>query len=294
MQPGFITQTLFPLSTFVVMFGLGLWLTVDEFGRLARTPTAVMVGLVNQLLLLPLLAIGLALLLAPTPALAVGLVVLAASPGGIISNILVYAAQGDTALSITLTTLSSAVTFLVAPLWIGLALRLFVAEGAAVHLPALQLMTQIALLTLLPVALGMFVHYARPLLAARLRPIWHRLSPLVLMGIVAASVISERVNLPSYLAQAGLMALLLNLLATGVGGVSARGLGLPRPQAIAIALETGIQNAPVALTVSVTLLGSTAMSIPAATYAVLSVTTASLFALWVRRQPLPVPLASND
>jgi BASS family bile acid:Na+ symporter len=284
MQPSLITEILFPVSTLVIMFGLGLSLTLAEFRRLARTPTAVIVGMVNQLLLLPLIAFGLGLLLAPRPELAVGLIILAAAPGGIVSNILVHVAHGDTALSITLTTLSSTVTFLSAPIWIGLALHVFLNDVAVVQLPTGALMAQIALLTVLPVLLGMTVHDRLPLLAARLRRPFHRLSTVVLVTIVAAAVISERANLTTYLTQAGVLAVLLNGLGLGAGWVSARAFGLPRPQGIAITLETGIQNAPVALTIAITLLGNTAMSIPAATYAIIMLGTASLLVFLLRQK----------
>lgn len=282
MPPGFLIQILFPFSTFVVMFGLGLALKVSAFRQLARTPWPLLVGLGNQLLLLPLLGFALALLWAPRPELAVGLIILTAAPGGIVSNILVHLVRGDTALSVTLTTLSSLIAFLTAPLWIGLALRLFLTANDPVRLPLLQLMMQIALLTVLPVLLGILVHKRWPELAARFQRPVERFSTLVLVIIVFTAVISERANLPSYLAQAGPLALQLNLLALGMGWVSARLLRLPTSQRIAIALETGIQNGPVALTIAATMLGNTVMSIPAATYAVLMLLTGSLLVWGVR------------
>lgn len=296
MAAGFLIQILFPVSTFVVMFGLGLALEGQAFRQLLWTPRPLLVGLGNQLLLLPLLGFALVLLWAPRPELAVGLIILTAAPGGIVSNLLVHLARGDTALSVTLTTLSSLIAFLTAPFWIDQALRLFLTANDPVRLPLLPLMMQIALLTVLPVLLGLFTHTRWPRLAARWRQPVERFSTLVLVSIVITAVTSERANLPAYLAQAGVLALQLNLLALGLGWVSARLLRLPTPQAIAIALETGIQNAPVALTIATTLLGNTALSIPAATYAVLMLLTGALLVCglrWFLSLPIHITSASQ-
>lgn len=131
MQASLLTNLLLPLSLGVIMLGLGMGLSVDDFRRVARYPRAVLVGLGLQTLLLPWVAFGLAIVLGLEPQLAVGLMLLAASPGGATANIYSHLARGDVALNITLTAINSLLCLLTLPLILGMSLEFFLGPGSS-------------------------------------------------------------------------------------------------------------------------------------------------------------------
>ena len=166
MQATLLTNLMLPLALGVIMLGLGLGLTVEDFRRVARYPRAVLVGLALQTLLLPWAAFGLALAFRLPPELAVGLMLLAASPGGATANIYSHLARGDVALNITLTAINSVLCLLTLPLILNLALEHFLGAGQYVPPPTRKIV-EVAVIILLPVLLGMTVRGLFPALAAR-------------------------------------------------------------------------------------------------------------------------------
>ena len=151
------------VGMFMLMLGMGLTLVADDFRRIATDPRATIVGTVLQLLVMPLVGLALANIFDLTPILAAGLVVVAACPGGMFSNMYVHFAKGNTALSITLTTTATVVTLFTLPLWVQFALTLFEAhDGGAVEMPVLETALRLSALTILPVAIGMFLRARNP------------------------------------------------------------------------------------------------------------------------------------
>ncbi|MCB0638870.1 MAG: bile acid:sodium symporter family protein, partial [Lewinella sp.] len=168
MQADIITTTLLPLSLFVIMLGVGLSLTPADFTRILRYPKAMVAGLTNQVVLLPIIGYLLLFVFELPPAMAVGFMILAACPGGPTSNLITHVARGDTALSITLTAVTSVVTVFTIPLVTNWSLVQFLGESQDIRLPLLPTIGRIIGITLLPVSLGMLVRQYQTGLALRL------------------------------------------------------------------------------------------------------------------------------
>jgi BASS family bile acid:Na+ symporter len=166
MESNFLTSVFLPLALFVIMLGMGLGLKIDDFKRVFTEPKGVLVGLIAQLLLLPLVGFGLATLFPLSPELAVGVVILATCPGGSTSNLMTYLAKGNVALSITLTAISSVITVLTIPLIINVAMRHFLEAETTLQLPFVKTVIQIAVITLVPISIGMALHRYAPKFAA--------------------------------------------------------------------------------------------------------------------------------
>jgi len=289
MESSLLTTALLPLALGVIMFGLGLGLTLDDFRRVARYPRAVLVGLLLQTGVLPWVAFGLALLFRLSPELAVGLMLLAASPGGATANIYSHLARGDVALNITLTAINSVLCLLTLPLILNLSLEYFMGAGQYVPPPFAKVI-EVGVIILLPVAAGMAVrHFAPAFAAASAKPL-RLLSVLVLALLVAVAVAQSYHVLLASVAAVGLACLLFNLASLGTGYAAPLALKLPRPQAIAISMEIGIHNGTLAIFIALNVLGSAVMAIPAAVYSLLMFFTAAAFAVWLNRgEPVPAP-----
>lgn len=284
MQASLLSNVLLPLALAVIMFGLGLGLATEDFRRVARYPRAVLAGLLLQTAVLPWVAFALALAFRLPPELAVGLMLLAASPGGATANIYSHIARGDVALNITLTAINSVLCLLTLPIVLNLSLEYFLGAGQYVP-PPVRKIVEVAVLIVLPVALGMTVRRFARGFATRMEKPVRLLSVLVLALLVAAAVAQEWNMLLAYFAAVGLACLLFNLASMGAGYAAPLALRLPRRQAIAIAMEIGIHNGTLAIYVALNVLQSTAMSVPAAVYSLLMFLTAAAFAWWVTRGP---------
>lgn len=266
-----------PIALAVIMFGLGLSLTVADFTRVARAPRILVIALGCQVLLLPLIAFGLAVALDLPPILAVGLLLLAASPGGTTANLFSHLFGGDVALNISLTAVNSVIAVVTLPVVTNAALRYFdPGELGSVGLQFGKAL-QVFAVVLVPVALGMLVRRLRAGFAERMdRPV--RVASAVLLGlVVAATLLAERGSIGDYLADVGLVTTLFCLLALGIGFAVPRLLGVGSRQAIATSMEVGIHNSTLAITIAVGLLDSTEMAVPAAVYGVLMFPLAAIF-----------------
>src|SRR5690606_2351365 len=178
MQSSLLTTLLLPLALGVIMFGLGLGLSVDDFRRVARYPRAVLTGLVLQTAVLPWVALGLALLFRLPRGLAVGLMLLAASPGGATANIYSHLAHGDVALNITLTAINSLLCLATLPVILNLSLEYFLGAGQYVP-PPVRKIVEVAVIIVLPVAIGMAARRFAPGFATRMEKPVRLLSVLV-------------------------------------------------------------------------------------------------------------------
>ncbi|HZF99177.1 MAG TPA: bile acid:sodium symporter family protein [Pseudoxanthomonas sp.] len=286
MQASLLTNLLLPLALGVIMFGLGLGLTIADFRRVASYPRAILIGLGLQVLVLPWAAFGLALGFGLPPALAVGLMLLAASPGGATANIYSHLARGDVALNITLTAINSLLCLLTLPLILDLSLEYFFGAGQYVPPPVTKVI-EVALIIVLPVAIGMRVRARAPHFAARAEKPLRLLSVLVLALLVVAAVAQEWRTLAAHFAAVGLACLAFNLISMGAGYGAPLLLKLPRRQAIAIAMEIGIHNGTLAIFIALNVLGSAAVSVPAAVYSLMMFVPAAVFAFGVSRRGEP-------
>jgi bile acid:Na+ symporter, BASS family len=162
MEKSMITEVFLPIALAIIMLGMGLSLTVQDFKRVTIFPKAVFVGLIAQIILLPILAFGLMSVWEIKPEFAVGIVLLAAIPGGPTSNLLAYLGKCDAALSITLTAISSFITIITIPFIVNYALETFMGAGQYVKLNIVRTMLQILVITIIPVSLGMILNKRYP------------------------------------------------------------------------------------------------------------------------------------
>ncbi|MFD9736805.1 bile acid:sodium symporter family protein [Umezawaea sp. NPDC059074] len=269
-------SVLLPVALAVVMFGLGLSLTVEDFVRVRRHPAAVVVALVCQLVLLPAVCFGLVLLFGLPPLLAVGMMLLAASPGGTTANLFSHVFRGDVALNITLTAVNSVLAVVTLPLVANFAIGHFTSGGDGLDLQ-FDKVVQVFAIVLIPVVLGMLVRRRSPGFADRMdRPV-RIFSVVVLAGVIVATVVSERANLTTYLAATGLIALVFCVISLSLGYFAPRLFGIGHRQSIASAFEIGVHNSTLAITIAISVLGSTDIAVPAAVYGVVMFPVAALF-----------------
>ena len=286
MQSSIITTLILPIALAVIMLGMGMGLEPADFRRIGQQPKAALVGLVGQLVLLPMVGFALALLLPwSMPAFAVGLVILACSPGGATSNLFTFLARGDVPLSISLTAVSSVVSVITLPILVNLGLATLMDRSATVRLPILESILQIVAITLVPVAIGMWIRRRFPAAAARSEPTVRVLSGVLLAIVVVGALARERAIVLDGFVQVGLGALLLNLSTMAIGWAIAAAARLRRPQRVTIAIEVGIQNGTLAIAIasSPLMLNSPDMALTPAIYSLIMFATAGAFAAWTSR-----------
>ena len=285
MEQSALTAVFLPLALGVIMLGLGLGLTIDDFKRVVVYPKAVIVGLVCQMVLLPGAAYAVAKVARLPPELAVGLMLLAASPGGATANLFSHLAKGDVALNITLTAVNSILSLFTLPFIVNFGLVAFMGEGKAIPLQFGKVM-QVFAIVLVPVAIGMLVRAKKPSVAAGLEKPVRILSAVFLVIIVLAAVLKERAHLVEYFKLVGLPALVFNVASMLVGYFVPLLVRLPRRQAIAIGMEIGIHNGTLAIAIasSPTLLNNSTMAIPPAIYSLIMFFTAAAFGTIVARR----------
>ncbi len=295
MESNFLTTVFLPLALFIIMLGMGLGLKIDDFKRVLIEPFAVMVGLIAQLIMLPIVGFVLATIFPLTPELAVGVMILAACPGGATSNLVTYLVKGNVALSITLTAISSVITVFSLPLVVNLGMQNFMGEGASLQLPFLKTVIQIAVIILIPVTLGMVIHYYAPRFAANMEKWVKWLSLFFLALIIFGLLLKERANISAFFLQVGGVTLSLNVLTMILGYTLATVAKLPVNNAKAITVEVGIQNGTLAIAVASapTLLNTPSMAIPAAIYSLLMFATSAAFALLTRYQEVGSQIKSS-
>ncbi len=286
MESSALTAVFLPLALFAVKLGMGLGLKLDDFTRVLVYPKAVVVGLLAQLLLLPILGFGLVSIFPLSPELAVGVMIFAACPGGPTSNLVTYLARGNVALSITLTAISSLVTIVTVPLVVNLATAALMGETTDLQLPLLGTVLQIAVIILLPVAMGMALNHYQPQWAAQVERGVKWLSLALLGLIIAGLLVQQRDNVAGYFAQVGLVTLTLNVAAMAMGYLISRLARLRPTDATAITVEVGIQNGTLAIAIASapTLLNQPTLAVPAAIYSLLMFATGGLFAWWATQR----------
>jgi BASS family bile acid:Na+ symporter len=256
-------------SLIIIMLGMGLSLVIDDFKRIIVYPKAILVGLTNQLIILPILGFAIASFFPLRPEIAIGIMILAACPGGPTSNLIAHLAKGDTALSVTLTALSSFVTILTIPFIVNFALVHFLGEGQVVRLNVLETIIQIFVIIVIPVSIGMIIRYFKEGFALRMAKPVRTASGIVIALVIIGIVIKEKENFVSYFQQAGLVALSLNVATMAVGYYSSRLFKIIDKRAVSISIESGIQNGTLAITIAVVLLGNSEFAIAPAIYSLL-------------------------
>jgi BASS family bile acid:Na+ symporter len=280
MESSVLTELFLPLALAVIMFGMGLSLTLTDFKRILIYPKAVTIGLFNQIVLLPVIAFLIAKGLGLAPELAVGLMILAACPGGATSNLITHLAKGDSALSITLTAFSSLITVMTIPFIVNFSIGHFIPGGEEQKLEIFGTVVAVLAITIIPVAIGMMVLKKAPFLAQRLEVPFRQFSTVFFILIVVAAFVKEKDNLVQFFIDAGPASLALNLATLGLGYGIAKLAGLNFRQGLTIAVESGIQNGTLGITIAATLIVNSVMTIPSAIYSLIMFGTAAAVIFW--------------
>ena len=281
-EQSFFVSVLLPVSLAVIMASLGLSLTPADFKRLFVQPKGVAIGLTNLLLISPLLAFLVAALYGLDPALAVGLVLLGASPGGTTANLLTHLARGDTALSVTMTALSSLAAVVTVPLFLALSIEVFDAGGIGDDVSMGGTVVRVFSITVVPLSIGMYVRHRRTGWARRVEDRAKRIAIVAFLLVVAGAVISELETITDNFGELALATLTLNLAAMSVSFTVGKLARLSDRQATAIAMELGVHNSTLAITVAASI--ATVLATPAAVYSVFMFATAGLFARLMYRR----------
>jgi BASS family bile acid:Na+ symporter len=277
-----LTTVGLPLALAIIMFGLGLDLTVGDFKRVSRAPKAVAIALGCQIVLLPAICFGLVVLFDLPALLGIGMLLLAASPGGTTANLFSHLFRGDVALNITLTAINTVIAVVTLPLITGLAIAWYDRQDD-VTMPLVEIVKVFALI-LLPVGIGMLVNRRAPAFARRMdKPV--RIGSAVILAVLVLGILLDQLeDVGDYLADVGLIAALFCAISLVVGYYVPKALGVTGPQAIASSMEVGVHNATLAIFVAVEVLDEVEISVPAAVYSLIMFLFAALWGRWVSKQ----------
>jgi len=271
-----------PVALAVIMFGLGLGLSGEDFRRVGQRPKVIVVALACQLVLLPAVCFALVVLADLPPLLGIGMMLLAASPGGTTANLMSHLFHGDVALNISLTAVNSIISVVTLPIVTGLAIAYY-DRGDDVSVPFGEVL-KVFVIILVPVGIGMVVRARNAAFAARMdRPV-RMLSAVLLALLVVAILVDERDNIEGYFADVGLVAAAFCVISLVVGYVVPKAFGVVEKQAIASSFEIGLHNGTLAIFIAVEVLGSVTSSVPAAVYSLLMLPLAALWGMFVTRR----------
>lgn len=265
----------------VIMFSLGTTLRGDQFRLVFTRPRGVLVGVLNLFVIAPALAFLVAEVTRLDPPLAAGLMLLGAAPGGVFANLLTHFARGATALSISMTAISSVLAVITVPFWLGIALATF-DVGEEVDLDMVPVVLRVVLSIALPLALGMLLVARFPDVVARHRVGLERLAVGTFALIVVVAVATQTQTVLDNLGPVVAATLLLNLAAMGAGFAISSLARLSPPESTAISIEVGVHNAGLAVAIGAAV--DDRLAIPAAVYASFMILTAGAFALYMGRR----------
>ena len=258
-----------PILT-LLMFDLGLSLRFEDFGKVFRHPWPIVVALFGQLVLLPAIALGLAYLFRLPPVFFIGLVLIACCPGGSSSNVFSKLAKGDVALSVTLTAISSVVTLFTIPFIMSWATQL-VGDSVGISLPVGNLIKQNLVLMLLPVLLGIGLHYAWPRAAEKTDKVLSKLAFPLLLVLITVFYIQHHRTILDNIGVLGACVTALILLAIGCSSLLSRLVRNDAQQRRTVIIEVGMQNAAQAIAIasSPLIFANEVMAIPAILYSLM-------------------------
>lgn len=265
MNASILTEVILPLALALIMFGMGLGLTTNDFTRLFKNPLGIVMGLIGQLVAMPLLALGLCYLLnLPTP-IAIGLMILAACPGGTMSNVVSQLVKANLALSVSLTAASTAISIITTPFIIGFAMSQFApADDASFSI----LTTSLGLffITLVPVAIGIWLRHFKSDFAIKAEPFFRRFSLFFMLMMIAALVIKERDLLVNSFNDVFWACIALNIGSMVVGWLIAKCSKLNLTDSLTLSIEVGIQNASLAILIAISFLNKPEYAVTGGVY----------------------------
>ena len=277
-----IAKTIAPVCLAIIMFGLGLGLTTSDFTRLLKTPRDFFVGFLSQVILLPVIAFGLILIIPMPIEIAMGVMIIAAAPGGVTSNVLTKFANGDVALSVSLTAVVSLLAIFIVPLIVFNSAN-FIGVEITKEISMKSIAVKMFFVITVPVLFGMIL---RSLMTDFIRSktlIIQRLSIILFLIVFISIWVEEWDKIVSFIARAGLVTGILNLVMIFVGYYVAKMFASGVPQRRCISLECGLQNGTLAVVVATQLFDEMVFMVPTAAYALIMFVTSIFFVLIVRK-----------
>ena len=284
MQESIIQSVVLPLAIFIIMVTLGMTLTVADFRRIVTYPKPVLIGLFCQMIMLPMLGFAVAGIFGLTAVYAISLILLAVSPDGATSNLIIHAGDGDRALGITLTAITNMLAFLTIPFGLGIAYSIYGTGALDIDFPIADTMVQVAVITLIPTLIGMGIRQWKPAFAENSKR-WSKIFATAFLFLVILALVIQNWDVivrdgprfaPAFIA--------LNILSLIVGYFVPKLAGVNYVQSMTIAIETGLQNSTVSITVAMTLLNNNDMAIIPGLYAIWMYVTGFALAFWMTRR----------
>ena len=278
-----IVTKIAPIALALIMLGLGLGLKVEDFKRVLKTPKDFLVGLFCQLVILPIVAYLLIVILRTPTELALGVMIIAAAPGGVTSNVLTKFANGDVALSISLTAIISLISIISVPLIVFQSAELLGMTNFSQEITITGIALKMALVVTVPVILGMIIRKFLDNFISSKVSIINKINAVLFLIVFTAIWIEERENIITYLSQAGLIVLILNIVMMFIAYYLAKNFASGIEQRKCIALECGLQNGTLAVFVATQIFNDIIYMIPTAAYALVMYITAFTFLFIVRK-----------
>ena len=277
-----IVTKIAPICLALIMLGLGLGLSVKDFTRILRVPKDFFVGFFSQLVILPIVALAIALILNLPAPIAVGLMIIAAAPGGVTSNVLTKFANGDVALSISLTAVISLISIVSVPFVVITSADIMgVSISSDISMTGIAL--KMALVVTVPVIIGMVIRgFAENFISSKINII-NKITGWLFVFVFTAIWIEEKDNILTYLAEAGLAVLILNVVMMTLAYFIAKKFVSGVAQQKCIALECGLQNGTLAVFVATLIFDDIAYMIPTAAYALIMYITGFIFIYFLRK-----------
>jgi len=279
-----IVTKIAPIALALIMLGLGLGLTTQDFTRVLKTPKDFLIGFVSQLIILPIVAFVLIKTLGTSPEIALGVMIIAAAPGGITSNVLTKFAKGDVALSVSLTAVISIISIVTVPLIVFTSADLLGISFANENINITNTALKMALVVAVPVILGMIIRkFADNFISSKISFI-DKVTGILFLIVFIAIWIEEGANITTYLAQAGLVVLTLNIVMMIIAYYLAKTFASGIEQIKCISLECGLQNGTLAIFVATEISNDIVYMIPTAAYALIMYITGFIFIYILRNK----------
>ncbi|MBU1719590.1 MAG: bile acid:sodium symporter family protein [Bacteroidetes bacterium] len=275
-----------------IMFGVGLTLSLKDFRSVFIHPRALIAGLFAQMILLPVIAFAVAEICSLSPELKTGLIIISVCPGGATSNLITYLLKGDAALAVSLTITNSILILFSIPAVIFLALSHYMLQEKFIELPIASTVLNIFLMAILPVAIGVMIRNRRPVLAKNVERPMKYIMPALLGIIFLIAAMQENPETEQTSADLIISVLpwvaILNLGAMFAGYFTARVMKLGKDRQISLAVEVGIQNSALAITIASNplFLGNAIMAVPALAYGLITFITAIIFGILINKNIL--------
>ena len=278
-----IVTKIAPVCLALIMLGLGMGLSVQDFTRVIRYPKDFLVGILCQMILLPIIAFILIKILNAPPEMAIGVMIIAAAPGGVTSNILTKFANGDVALSVSLTAFVSLISIISVPLIVFTSADLLQIKNFSKDISMASISLKMVFVVTIPVIIGMLIRkFASNFVTSRTQII-QRFSIILFVIVFAAIWIEEWENIYSFIARAGVITLTLNIIMMSVGFYIAKIFATGIAQRKCISLESGLQNGTLAVFVSSQIFDDIVYMVPTAAYALIMFITSIIFVFIIRR-----------